>query len=71
MGLAGAAVSRNARVLAVADVYEALTAERPYRRALPGHQALGIMRRDLGTAFCPEAFGALERVLAGALAHAA
>jgi HD-GYP domain-containing protein (c-di-GMP phosphodiesterase class II) len=63
LGLAGDAVSRNARVLAVADVFEALTAERPYRARLPTGEALAIMRRDVGTAFCADAFSALERAL--------
>ena len=34
------------RVLAVADVYEALTADRPYRGALPVEEALAIIDRD-------------------------
>ena len=35
------------RVLAVADVYEALTAERPYRGALPVERALEIRRAEV------------------------
>jgi putative nucleotidyltransferase with HDIG domain len=35
------------RVLAVADVYEALTADRPYRGPLPMHEALAIIDRDV------------------------
>ncbi len=53
----------EAKILAVADVYEALTANRPYRDGMPREKALGIMRKDLGTAFCPEAFEALLRWL--------
>lgn len=48
----------TARVLAVADVYEALTAERPYRAALPIPNVLGIMAADRGTAFDPDLFDA-------------
>ena len=55
---------RNARILAVADVFEALTADRPYRGPDALGEALDIMRRDVGTAFCPHAFGALEAALA-------
>lgn len=54
----------EARLLAVADVYDALSAERPYRAALPRDQVLAIMRRDVGAAFCPESFAALEAALA-------
>ena len=39
------------RVLAVADVYEALSADRPYRAGLAVPTVLDIMRRDRGTAF--------------------
>ncbi len=53
-------LSPMARTLAVADVFEALTADRPYRGPLPVEEALAIMRRDVGTAFCPQAFAALE-----------
>jgi putative nucleotidyltransferase with HDIG domain len=49
-----------ARILAVADVAEALSADRPYRPALPVEEVLGLMREEVGTHFCPTAFGALE-----------
>jgi HD-GYP domain-containing protein (c-di-GMP phosphodiesterase class II) len=60
LGLTGDQLNRDARILAVADVFEALTAERPYRAALPLDQVWAIMRRDAGHALCPEALGALE-----------
>ena len=63
LGRTGDQLSREARVLAVADVYEALTAERPYRPAMEQETALGIMRRDVGSKLCPEAFEGLERLL--------
>ncbi len=43
--------------------FDALTADRPYRKAMPVSKALDIMRADLGTAFDPECFTALERAL--------
>ncbi len=49
-----------ARVLAVADVCEAISAERPYRAALPREQVREIMRGLVGTSLCPESFAALE-----------
>ncbi len=52
-----------ARVLAVADVCDALSAERPYRAALPRERVLEIMRRDAGPALCPQSFAALEEAL--------
>ena len=45
---AGALSPRGARVLAVADVFEALTADRPYRGPMAPDEALAIMRRDVG-----------------------
>ncbi|MDO8185462.1 HD domain-containing phosphohydrolase [Conexibacter sp. JD483] len=61
-GLDGSRLSPFARTLAVADVFEALTAERPYRGPLAPDEALALMRREVGTAFCPHAFAALEAV---------
>jgi HD-GYP domain-containing protein (c-di-GMP phosphodiesterase class II) len=53
------------RVLAVADIYEALTADRPYRAPLPPEEALGIIARDAPDKLDPDALGALETHLAG------
>ncbi len=43
----------EARILAVADIYEALTSERPYRQALPHEQAMAHIIRKAGTELCP------------------
>jgi putative nucleotidyltransferase with HDIG domain len=51
------------RLLAVADVYEALTAERPYRRALRSDDALAVIRSDVPDRLDPEAYGALEALV--------
>ncbi len=48
------------RILTTADVFDAITAERPYRRAVPVRECLEIMRRDSGTAFDPLCLDALE-----------
>jgi putative nucleotidyltransferase with HDIG domain len=53
------------RLLAVADVFEALTADRPYRAALSNETAFEIMRSEAGTKLCEQALAALERRLAG------
>ena len=60
LGLRAEQLNRDARVLAVADVCEALSAKRPYRDAMEPDRVRAIMRGDVGTAFCPEALGALE-----------
>ena len=62
-GLTAAQLDRPSRILAVADVAEALSAERPYRPALSDDEVLSIMRRDANRALDPDAFAALEQVL--------
>ena len=62
-GLAGEAIPLEARIFAVADVYDALTSDRPYRRAWTHRQALQHVRDGAGTHFDPrvvDAFLALQ-----------
>jgi GAF domain-containing protein len=71
-GLAGTQIAREARVVAVADVFDALTSDRPYRRGLPPAQAFAEIERCAGTQFdpaCVQAFLALRSQLADRLAH--
>ena len=58
-GLDRSQLPRLARILTVADIYEALTAARPYRDALAPEEALALMAADVGTKLCSESFGAL------------
>jgi len=62
-GLVGRQVGRHARVLAAADICDALLASRPYRDGLPPERVLDIMRREAGTAISVESFHALEAVM--------
>lgn len=62
-GLRGDEISRDTRVLTTADIFDALTAERPYRGAMPVGKALSIMTEDLGTAIDPVCFDALRSAL--------
>jgi putative nucleotidyltransferase with HDIG domain len=62
-GLTAAQLDRPSRILAVADVAEALSAERPYRPALSPAEVLSIMRHDADRKLDPDAFAALEHVL--------
>ena len=55
----------HARVLALADVFDALTTDRPYRPAFTPEAALRMMREDSGGAFDPALFGIFERVVPG------
>jgi len=66
-GLGAGKLTTPMRVLAVADVYEALTAERPYREALSHETAMEILRRDAAWALDGDAVAALEAFVAGPL----
>jgi HD-GYP domain-containing protein (c-di-GMP phosphodiesterase class II) len=58
-GLAGEAIPIFARIFAIADTFDAMTTNRPYRRALPADAARAEIRRCTGTQFdprCAEAF---------------
>jgi putative nucleotidyltransferase with HDIG domain len=54
--LAGESIPLTARVLCIADVFDALATDRPYRPAFPRDEALEIMKRDVGKAFDPALF---------------
>ena len=51
------------RVLTVADVYDALTADRVYRKAWPVDRALALLDHDTGQAFDPGCVAALRALL--------
>ncbi|MBI2001674.1 MAG: response regulator [candidate division NC10 bacterium] len=45
-GLAGEAIPLTARIMQVADIYDAFTTERPYKRALTQEEAIALMREE-------------------------
>jgi putative nucleotidyltransferase with HDIG domain len=61
-GLAGDEVPLPARIVLVADAYDALTSDRPYRRARLPRAAFDEIRAHSGAQFCPRVVEALERV---------
>ncbi len=62
-GLAGNQIPLEARIVAIADVFDALTSDRPYRAALAGDEALGIIAEEKGGQFDPEVHAAFLRAL--------
>jgi HD-GYP domain-containing protein (c-di-GMP phosphodiesterase class II) len=64
-GLGAEELTLPMRVLAVADVYEALTSPRPYRPALSSDDALEIVRGEAPRRLDADVVDALERLLAG------
>jgi putative nucleotidyltransferase with HDIG domain len=68
--LAGTGIPLGARILAIIDCYDALTSDRPYRRALPRETAVALIRERRGTMYDPavvDAFLAVQPALACAL----
>lgn len=59
-GLRGEEIPVAARVVAVADAFDALTTQRPYKHAWPLHEAVAEVRRMSGRMFCPAVVAALE-----------
>lgn len=64
-GLCGEAIPFGARILTVADSWDAIRAGRPYDPARPAWQALDELRRHSGRQFDPAVVAALETVLLG------
>ena len=62
-GLAGENIPLPARILCVADVYDALTTERSYKRAFSQLEAIEIMRREVGKQFDPQLFVKFEEMV--------
>jgi HD-GYP domain-containing protein (c-di-GMP phosphodiesterase class II) len=53
-----------ARILCVADIYDAISSDRPYRKAMVPPVITSILERDRGTRLCPVALDALHAVRA-------
>ncbi len=63
LGLPGPFVPLEASIVAVADAYEAMTADRPYRDAIGYEAAMAELRRCAGTQFLPNVVEALIAAL--------
>ncbi len=72
-GLRGAAIPLSARIVAIADVYDALSSPRVYKPAFPHEQCVEMIRNGAGTQFDPdlvEVFLSIEdRIAAISLSH--
>ncbi|MCC9643190.1 response regulator [Rhodopirellula sp. JC740] len=58
LGLAGNDIPLEGRITAVADVFDALSAERPYKKAMPREKCFAILEEGRGTHFDPEVLDA-------------
>lgn len=54
LGLAGEAIPLSGRIMAVADVYDALTSDRPYKSAMGHDEAMAYLKENGGILFDPE-----------------
>jgi len=62
LGLAGDAISRDGRVIAICDTFDAMTSTRPYRKGMEPSRALGILEAEAGTQFDAELAGVFVRL---------
>jgi putative nucleotidyltransferase with HDIG domain len=61
-GLGGEQIPLPARIVLVADAFDALTSDRPYRGSRPAPAALDELRAHSGTQFCPRVVEAMEQL---------
>jgi HD-GYP domain-containing protein (c-di-GMP phosphodiesterase class II) len=61
-GLRGDAIPLEARIIAVADTYDAVRSDRPYCKARSQAEAVAILRHESGTHLYPQAVEALVRL---------
>lgn len=61
-GLKGQSIPFGSRIIAVSDVYCAMTSDRPYRKAMSSEKALDIMKEEAGTKWDPIVINALYEV---------
>lgn len=63
-GLKDDQIVLETRIITAADIFDALTADRPYRKAMPVSKALAIMAEMVGTQIDAKCFAALRRAMA-------
>ena len=63
LGLEDDDITRETRIITLCDFYDALTAERPYRGAMPVERALSIMEGEIGSAIDGDGFEALREIV--------
>lgn len=61
-GLAGEDIPLDGRILAVADAYDAMTSDRPYRDGMPADKAFAILNDGAGTQWDPELVDTFRRI---------
>jgi HD-GYP domain-containing protein (c-di-GMP phosphodiesterase class II) len=62
-GLKGEQIPLGARIIAIADTYDAITSDRPYRKGAPKEKALEIINQNSGTQFEPKLVEAFMKMM--------
>ncbi|WP_069998495.1 PAS domain S-box protein [Cellulosilyticum sp. I15G10I2] len=62
-GLKGEEIPVGARIMAIADAYDAMTSERPYRKALSKEAAMEELKKNAGTQFDPDMIYVFDKVI--------
>jgi len=62
-GIKGEEIPIGVRIIAIADVYQALTSDRPYRKAYKKEKAIAILKKGSGCQFDPRITGIFLRIL--------
>ncbi len=63
LGLTAEHITLETRIITTADIFDAITAERPYRGAMPVEKTLAIMKDSVGTAIDPRCFESLRQLI--------
>lgn len=62
-GLTSESLGLPTRILIVADVFDALSSDRPYRPGMPMEKVLGILDKESGEKLCPASVAALQELV--------
>lgn len=62
-GIGADELDLETRIVTVADIFDALSADRPYRAAMPTSKALSIMKEEVGSGLDPDCFDALASAI--------
>ena len=66
-GLRGQEIPIAARMFAIVDVWDALTNDRPYRKALPRREVIDLLQSESGTHFDPQVVRVFVRLVSQSL----